>query len=93
MKLPKAMRTYCPSCGKHAIHDVSLAKKGKAGSMKEGARKYEHVKKGYKGSPRTPKKDVYKIGKRPIAMLKCKDCGKKHQKVYSARSKKRVEIE
>ncbi len=93
MKLPKVMRTYCPHCGKHGDHDVAMSKKGKEGSMKEGRRKYEVVKKGYKGSPRTPKKDVYKIGKRTVAVLKCSNCKKKHQKVYRARSKKRVEIE
>ncbi len=93
MKLPKILNTYCPHCGKHGGHDVSLGKKGKQSSMREGQRKFEQVKKGYKGSPRTPKKQVYKIGKRTVAVLKCKSCGKKHQKVYRSRSRKRTEIE
>ncbi len=92
MKLPKIMKTYCPYCRKHTEHEVSLAKKGKERSMKEGRRKYERVKKGYKGSPRTPKKDVYKIGKRTVVILKCNGCNKKHQKIYRARSRKRIEI-
>ena len=92
MKLPKIMSAYCPSCKKHTQHDVSLNKKGKETGMKEGRRKYEQVKKGYTGSPRTPKKDVYKIGKRTVAVLKCKNCGKKHQKNYRSRSRKRTEI-
>lgn len=60
--------------------------------MSEGRRKYKEVKKGYGGSPRTPKKEVYKVGKRPFLVLKCKGCGKKHQRVYNARTKKSIEI-
>lgn len=92
MKLPQFLRTHCPSCNKHTEHQVRLNKKGKERTMTEGRRKYTRVKKGYGGSPRTPKKTVYKIGKRPILVLKCKTCSKSHQKVYKARTKKLVEI-
>jgi len=61
--------------------------------MKKGRRRYEAVKSGYGGSPRTPKKEVYKVGKRPVLILTCKVCSKKQQMVYHARTKKRVEIE
>ena len=61
--------------------------------MRRGTRKYNEVKKGYKGSPRTPKKEVYKVGKRPLTILTCKACKKKHQKAYPSRSKKKTEIQ
>ncbi len=93
MKLPSAIKTYCPYCNAHKEHTVRLARKGKERSMSRGRRKYEAVKAGYGGSPRTPKKEVYKVGKRTIAVLTCKTCGKKHQKVYGARTKRKVEIE
>jgi len=92
MKLPEVMRTYCPHCNKHTEHDLRLGKKGKERTMTMGRRKYIEVKKGYGGPPRTPKKEVYKIGKRPLIILTCKECKKKHQRVYSARTKKTVEI-
>jgi len=93
MKIPTKIKTYCPKCRKHTEHEVKLDRKGKEKSMKRGRRRYEAVKAGYGGSPRTPKKPNYKIGKRPVIILTCKDCNKKHQKVYSARTKKRAEIE
>jgi len=92
MKLPEKSRTYCPKCGKHVEHDVRLQRKGKERTMNRGRRKYEAVKAGYGGSPRTPKKPVFKVGKRPVLILKCKECGKRHQKVYAARTKKTVEV-
>jgi large subunit ribosomal protein L44e len=93
MKLPTIIKTYCPHCKTHTEHDVRLDKKGKEGTMKRGRRKYEAVKRGYGGSPRTPKKDVYKIGKRPVLVLKCKTCNKKQQRIYHARTKKKAEIQ
>ncbi len=60
--------------------------------MNRGRRKYEEVKKGYGGSPRTPKKPNYKVGKRVLLVLQCNDCKKKHQKLYSARTKKTPEV-
>jgi ribosomal protein L44E len=93
VKVPDKMRTNCPSCNKHATHNVKMHRKGKERSMNKGRRKYEEVKKGYGGSPRTPKKPCYKIGKRPVLVLECIECKKKHQKVYAARTKKTVEVQ
>ncbi len=92
MKLPKVMRTYCPFCEKHGEHEVRLSRKGKEGTMKRGRRQYERVKAGYGGSPRTPKKHIYKIAKRTVLVLKCNTCNKSHQKSYRARTRKKVEI-
>jgi large subunit ribosomal protein L44e len=92
MKLPEVMKTYCPFCKVHTEHDVKLERKGKARSTTIGTRKFIRVKKGYGGSPRTPKKQVYKVGKRPVAILACKKCKKKHPKAYASRTKKKAEI-
>ncbi|MDD5111438.1 MAG: 50S ribosomal protein L44e [Candidatus Altiarchaeota archaeon] len=92
MKFPESINTYCPSCRKHTKHTVSLGKKGKERTMNRGRRKYEKIKKGYGGSPRTPKKQVYKVGKRTVLLMKCSVCKKKHQKLFTARTKKTVEI-
>jgi len=92
MKLPETVRTHCPFCNTHTEHEVSIAKKGKVRKNSIGTRKFERVKKGYGGMPRTPKKHVYKTGKRPLIMLKCTVCKKKHQKTYHIRTKKAVVI-
>lgn len=92
MKLPETTRTHCPICNTHTEHEVSIARKGKTRSKSMGTRKFARIKKGYGGMPRTPKKPVFKVGKRPLIMLKCKTCKKKHQKVYHARAKKTVVI-
>ena len=92
MKLPDVKQAHCPFCNAHREHELNVMRKGKEKMLSRGRRKYEAVKKGYGSSPRTPKKPVFKIGKRVVIVLKCKTCGKKHQKVYGARTKKKVEI-
>ena len=92
MKVPENVKRYCPSCKKHVEHDVRVNRKGKERTMNRGRRKYEEIKKGYGGSPRTPKKPVHKMGKRTVLLMKCKACGKTHQKVHRARTKKPVEV-
>lgn len=92
MKFPNTIKTHCKYCNKHTQHEVKLSRKGKERALSQGRRKYERIKKGYGGSPRTPKKPVYKIGKRPVLILKCKSCGKREQRVYRARTKKTVTI-
>ncbi len=93
MKVPPKIKTYCPKCRKHLEHDVKLDRKGKERGMNRGRRKYASVKAGYGGSPRTPKKPNYKIGKRPVIIITCSECKKKQQRIYAARSKKRAEVE
>ena len=92
MKFPETIRTHCPTCDKHTEHEVRLQRKGKERTMNRGRRKFEEVKRGYGSIPRTPKKEVYKIGKRPVFVLKCKICKKRHQRHLRARTKKVVEI-
>jgi len=92
MKVPDKIMTNCPKCGKHTLHNVKLNRKGKESTMSAGRRRYTEVKKGYGGSPRTPKKPNYKVGKRTILILECTVCKKKHQRLFSARTKKTVEV-
>jgi large subunit ribosomal protein L44e len=92
MKIPDKIMTNCPSCNKHSLHSVKLNRKGKERSMSRGRRKYNAVKMGYGGSPRTPKKPCFKVGKRQVLILECSLCKKKHQRAYAARTKKTLEV-
>jgi large subunit ribosomal protein L44e len=92
MKFPDKLRANCQKCGKHTEHKVKLARKGKERSMNRGRRRYKQVKAGYGGSPRTPKKQVYKVGKRSVLLLECSECKSKREKAFRARTKKPVEV-
>jgi large subunit ribosomal protein L44e len=92
MKIPDKLRTNCPFCNKHQVHNVKVNRKGKERSMNMGRRKFEAVKRGYGGMPRTPKKPCYKVGKRTVLLLECLICKKKHQRTFPARTKKAVEV-
>jgi large subunit ribosomal protein L44e len=84
MKFPKKMKTYCPSCRKHGIHGVKLAKKktrGTAHPMAHASRAKDKHKRGYGGhgkysKPAVGKKPTQKVDLR----LKCEECGKSHTK-------------
>jgi large subunit ribosomal protein L44e len=84
MKFPKKIKTYCPTCKKHAIHIVKIAKKKTRGSAHPNAqsakRKLRH-KKGYGGhgkysKPAAGKKPTQKLDLR----LQCEECKKMHTK-------------
>ena len=75
MKIPKKIRTYCPRCGKHTIHTVTIYKTGKRRSLSEGQRRYERKNKGY-GSKRKPEQKRFaKVTKKVVLKLKCTQCG------------------
>src|SRR5437899_7388921 len=49
LKFPKEVNTYCPKCGHHTAHSVTVYKAGKARSMAWGSRRQERRKHGYGG--------------------------------------------
>lgn len=91
MKVPKEIRTYCPTCKKHTVHTVKLASKGKARSLSFGTRKHERKLKGH-GGKRAGEKSVKKQGKRQKIILSCSECKKSHERVLGTRTKKKIEI-
>ncbi len=84
MKFPKKIMALCPSCGKHTLHAVKLAKKrtrGTAHPMSQANKSKERHKRGYGGhgkysKPAVGKKPTQKVDLR----LKCEECGKSHTK-------------
>lgn len=91
MEMPKRIRTYCPSCNTHTEHAVSLMSKGKARALAYGNRRQERKLRGH-GGKRAGKKPVKKQGKRQVVVLKCSVCKKKHQRVVTDRTVKRLEL-
>src|SRR5438034_7644138 len=49
LKFPKEVNTYCPKCGHHTAHSVTVYKAGKARTMAWGSRRQERRKHGYGG--------------------------------------------
>jgi large subunit ribosomal protein L44e len=78
MKVPKKIRTYCPSCGKHTVHTVSQLKKRAPRSLSWGQRQFARVTAGYGSQPRSEQKKFAKTTKKIVLMLKCTVCGKSH---------------
>lgn len=88
MRFPKKMRTHCPKCKKHTLHDVELAKKKPRGAMTHGQRIFARKMKGYGSFPRENPKGREKSTKNVDIRLKCTVCGKKHGRGVGWRAKK-----
>ena len=75
MKYPKEVRTYCPRCRRHTVHQVTLYRPGKRRTLSEGQRRYLRKLKGY-GSKRKPEqKEFSKTTEKQVVKLKCSSCG------------------
>jgi len=64
MEKPRKIKTYCPYCKKHTIHEVERVKKRKASELKQGQRRFRRVLKGYGGFPRPKPEGREKATKR-----------------------------
>jgi large subunit ribosomal protein L44e len=78
VKLPKRIRTHCPSCGKHTQHTVAQVKKRAARSLSWGQRQFLRTLRGYGSQPRSEQRKFYKSTKKVALLLKCTECGKSH---------------
>lgn len=80
MKIPSQMRTFCPKCRTHTIHEVTLYKKGKARALAKGARHHERELKGYGGQKFPEQRSKSKTTEKGSLRLKCTVCGRIHQR-------------
>lgn len=75
MKVPKTITTYCPRCGRHVEHAVSIYRHGKRRTLAAGQRRYLRKLEGY-GSKRKPEQKRFaKVTKKVVLKLKCTKCG------------------
>jgi len=87
MEKPRKIKTYCPYCKKHTIHEIEKMKKKKASELKQGQRRFRRALKGYGGFPRPKPEGREKPTKRIALRYKCTECVKIHQP-KSIRAKK-----
>ena len=80
MKMPRNVKTYCPSCKKHTLQEVERIKKKKAGELKWGQRRFRKVMRGYGGFPRPKPEGREKPTKRVYIRYRCKECKKASQR-------------
>jgi len=80
MKVPKTIRTNCPRCKAHTVHDVSIYKAGKRKGAKQGERRQKIRKRGYGGQKFPLQKNQVKVTKKQSLMLKCGECGYSKQR-------------
>lgn len=86
--MPRRIRTYCPSCGKHTEHEVDRPRKRPPSELKSGQRRFRRVTRGYGGFPRPKPEGREKPTKRVNLRYTCNECGKAHHKKGSNRAKK-----
>jgi len=77
VKMPRKVKRYSPSAGKHTEHTVERVKKRRASELKWGQRRFRKVTSGYRGFPR-PKPSGDKPTKRVNLVYKCTETGKSH---------------
>ena len=78
MKVPKQIRTYCPTCHKHTKQNIHQLKKRSPRPLSWGQRQFGRVMAGYGSMPRSEQKKFAKTAKKITLMLKCSVCGKSH---------------
>ncbi|MHA1369025.1 MAG: 50S ribosomal protein L44e [Promethearchaeota archaeon] len=77
MKYPREISTYCPRCGTHTRHSISIYKKGKERTLAQGRRRYNRKLKGYGSFPRQIFHRNAKVNKKTLPIATCKQCGHK----------------
>ncbi len=77
MKVPARINTYCPRCGRHTEHKVSLYKAGRPREDSWGQRQLARKRRGYGGEPRGKLRRKAKVTKKAVIILTCVECGRK----------------
>ena len=95
MKVPGEMRSYCPSCRKHANHIVSkvIYRRSPPPARKTAKGQLRHTRKtkGYT-SKIAGRRQLDKKSSKNVILLECLVCHKKHQKRMGMRTRKKAEI-
>lgn len=79
MKMPRRMRTHCPHCRKHTLHEVDKVRKGRPSELTWGQRQFRRVTSGYRGYPR-PRPRGGKPTQKVNLRYRCTECGKSHSR-------------
>ena len=72
VKMPRQIKRYSPSLGKHTLHTVERIKKRRASELKWGQRRFRRVTAGYRGFPRPKPEGREKPTKRVNILFRCK---------------------
>ncbi|HJM45154.1 MAG TPA: 50S ribosomal protein L44e [Candidatus Poseidoniaceae archaeon] len=78
VKIPRQIKRYSPSLGKHTLHTVERVKKRRASELKWGQRRFRRVTAGYRGFPRPKPEGREKPTKRVNILFRCTESGKAH---------------
>ena len=78
VKMPRKVKRYSPSAGRHTEHTVERVKKRRASELKWGQRRFRRVTAGYRGFPRPKPDGREKPTKRVNILFRCTETGKAH---------------
>ena len=88
MKFPQKIKTFCPTCKKHTVSTIELAKKKPRGELTHGMRIFNRKMLGYGSFPRENPKGREKSTRKMDLRFKCSVCGKKNMSGKGFRVKK-----
>ncbi|EEH51608.1 uncharacterized protein MICPUCDRAFT_30148 [Micromonas pusilla CCMP1545] len=74
VNIPKAKKTFCKKCKKHAPHKVTQYKTGKASLYAQGKRRYDRKQSGFGGQTKPVFHKKAKTTKKIVLMLQCNTC-------------------
>ena len=78
VKMPRQVKRYSPSAGKHTMHTIERVKKRRASELRWGQRRFRRVMAGYRGFPRPKPEGREKPTKRVNILYRCTETGKAH---------------
>merc|ERR1712097_81090 len=79
VNIPKAKKSFCKKCKKHAPHKVTQYKTGKASLYAQGKRRYDRKQSGFGGQTKPVFHKKAKTTKKIVLRLECVECKYKHQ--------------
>merc|ERR1712079_664915 len=79
VNIPKARRTYCPSCNKHEKFKVTQYKKSQESKFAQCRRRYDRKQRGFGGQSKPILRKKAKTTKKLVLRLECLKCKAKRQ--------------
>merc|ERR1712100_847440 len=74
VNIPKAKKSFCKKCKKHAPHKVTQYKTGKASLYAQGKRRYDRKQSGFGGQNKPVFHKKAKATKKITLKMKCEKC-------------------
>merc|ERR1711893_191318 len=79
VNIPKARRTFCPSCNSHKKFRVTQYKKSQESKFAQGRRRYDRKQQGFGGQSKPILRKKAKTTKKIVLRMECQECKRRIQ--------------